>query len=74
MSAELEPPLGALGRVRVEVDSRMKEFEATGPVLNAGPMAAFTVVAAARTERISTEDGIVAMFRSTLRRSPNECT
>lgn len=60
VSAELEPPLGALGRVRVEVDSRMNEFEATGPVLKAGPMAAFTeeMAVAARTESIM-EEGIV---------------
>lgn len=40
--AEPVEPLGALGRVRVEVASRMKESVATGPVLNAGPMAAST--------------------------------
>lgn len=36
-----EDPLGALGRTRVEVASRMKESSETGPVLKAGPMAAF---------------------------------
>lgn len=39
---EVEPDesLGVLGRVRVDVASRMKELEETGPVLNAWPMAA----------------------------------
>lgn len=37
--------------MRVEVASRMKESSATGPVLKAGPKAAFTVKAVnARTE------------------------
>lgn len=40
--ASPEDPLGALGRTRVEVASRMKESSETGPVLKAGPMAAFT--------------------------------
>lgn len=39
-------PEGVLGRMRVAVDSRMNEFDATGPVLKAGPKAAFTVAAA----------------------------
>lgn len=39
--ASPEDPLGALGRTRVEVASRMKEPSETGPVLKAGPMAAF---------------------------------
>lgn len=51
--ASEEPPLGPLGRTRVEVASRMKESSETGPVLKAGPMAAFTPVAprAARAAR-----------------------
>ena len=58
-----EEPLGALGRTRVDVDSRMKELDATGPVLNAGPMAPFTEVAASATmaERICFEEGMVSM-------------
>lgn len=35
-------PVGALGRTSVDVDSRIKELDATGPVLNAGPIAAST--------------------------------
>lgn len=38
-------PEGVSGKMRVAVDSRMKEFVATGPVLKAGPKAAFTVAA-----------------------------
>lgn len=58
--ASPEEPLGALGRTRVEVDSRMKEFEATGPVLKAGPMAAFTEAIAimARAEIVCLVKGI----------------
>lgn len=40
--ASPEFPLGALGKVRVEVASRIHEPDETGPVLKAGPMAAFT--------------------------------
>lgn len=39
--ASPEYPLGALGSMRVEVASVMKEPEETGPVLKAGPMKAF---------------------------------
>lgn len=39
-------PEGVFGRMRVAVDSRMNEFDATGPVLKAGPKAASTVAAA----------------------------
>lgn len=46
-----EEPLGIFGRTRVEVASRMNESEATGPVLNAGPIAAFADVQAAATAR-----------------------
>ena len=55
-----EDPLGALGRTRVAVDSRMNELEATGPVLKYGPMAASTEVKAnaARAERILREEGM----------------
>lgn len=53
-------PEGVFGRMRVAVDSRMNEFDATGPVLKAGPKAAFTV-AAARTvaSRARREENIV---------------
>ena len=46
-------PVGALGKMRVEVASRMNELEATGPVLKAGPMAPWTagMAAAARAAR-----------------------
>jgi hypothetical protein len=40
-------PLGALGRMRVEQASRIKEPVAIGAVLNAGPMAPSTAVKAA---------------------------
>ena len=58
-------PLGALARIRVEVDSRMKEFDATGPVLKTGPNAAYTEVmaAAVRTKRIWMREYIVSILR-----------
>lgn len=34
-------PVGAFGRMRVAVDSRIHESSETGPVLKAGPIAAF---------------------------------
>lgn len=37
-----------LGRMRVEMDSRMKEGEETGPVEKAGPIAGLVVVRAVR--------------------------
>lgn len=37
-----EEPLGAWGKTRVDVDSRIQELEETGPVLKAGPKAAST--------------------------------
>lgn len=60
--ASPELPVGALGKTRVEVASRIQEPEPTGPVLKAGPMAASTEVkaAAATTERILREEGILA--------------
>lgn len=62
--ASPEEPLGALGRTRVEVDSRMKESEATGPVLKAGPMAAFTeaIAVMARAEMVCLVEGILEIF------------
>lgn len=55
--------LGVAGSTNVEVDSRMKEPSDTGPVLNAGPMAALTeaMPTAASEEMIWLEDGIVAI-------------
>ena len=41
-SPELSP--GTAGSTKVEVASRIQEFDETGPVLNAGPMAASTEV------------------------------
>lgn len=56
-----------VGRIRVDVASRMKELEATGPVLKAGPIAAFTVVKApaARAAETSwlTEGMVVVIWR-----------
>lgn len=59
--ASPEDPLGALGRVRVDVASLMKESEETGPVLNAGPMAAFVDLKAiaAITKRVRASGGMV---------------
>jgi hypothetical protein len=59
--ASPEEPLGALGRTRVDVDSRMKESEATGPVLKAGPIAAFTeaIAVMARAEIVCLLEGIL---------------
>lgn len=45
--ASPEDPLGALGKMSVEVASRIHELEDTGPVLKAGPMAASTDAKAA---------------------------
>lgn len=58
--ASPEEPLGALGSTRVEVDSRMKESDATGPVLKAGPMAAFTeaIAVMASAEMVCFVEGI----------------
>lgn len=53
-----------LGTTSVEVASRMKELEATGPVLKAGPIAAFAAVKARAAERIWLREGIVAEFGS----------
>ena len=39
--ASPDEPLGALGRTRVDVASRINVSDETGPVLNAGPIAAF---------------------------------
>ncbi len=39
-----ELPLGTLGKMRVDVASRIQEPPPTGPVLKAGPMAASTEV------------------------------
>jgi hypothetical protein len=60
--ASPEFPLGALGRTRVAVDSRIKELSDTGPVLKAGPIAAFTdtIAVAARTDTAWLKEGIVA--------------
>jgi hypothetical protein len=57
--------LGASGRMRVEVASRMKVLLATGPVLKAGPIAASTDVqaTAARAKMILAWDGIIANVR-----------
>jgi hypothetical protein len=62
--ASPEEPLGALGRTRVEVDSRMKESEATGPVLKAGPMAAFTeaIAVMASAEMVCLLEGILEIL------------
>jgi hypothetical protein len=62
--ASPEEPLGVLGRTRVEVDSRMKESEATGPVLKAGPKAAFTeaIAVMASAEIVCLVKGILNMF------------
>jgi hypothetical protein len=59
--ASPDEPLGVLGRTRVEVDSRIKESEATGPVLKAGPMAAFTeaIAVTARAEIVCLVEGIL---------------
>lgn len=48
-----EEPVGPLGKMRVDVASRMNELEATGPVLKAGPMAPSTtgMATAARADR-----------------------
>jgi len=56
-----EEPVGPLGKMRVDVDSRMNELAATGPVLKAGPMAPSTVVmaTAARADRTRRENSIV---------------
>ena len=61
-----EDPLGALGKTRVEVASRIQEPPPTGPVLKAGPMAASTEVeaTAARAEISWREDGIVDESRA----------
>jgi hypothetical protein len=60
--ASPELPLGTLGRTRVAVDSRIKELSDTGPVLKAGPIAAFTdiTVVTARTDIARLKEGIVA--------------
>jgi hypothetical protein len=62
--ASPEEPLGVLGRTRVEVDSRMKESDATGPVLKAGPMAAFTeaIAVMAKAEMVCLVKGILEVF------------
>lgn len=61
--ASPDEPLGALGRMRVEVASRMKEFEATGPVENAGPIAAWTEVRVVRVraERACFREGMLVL-------------
>jgi hypothetical protein len=58
--ASPEEPLGAFGSTRVDVDSRMKDSEATGPVLKAGPMAAFTeaIAVIVRAEMVCLVEGI----------------
>lgn len=59
--ASPDEPLGALGRMRVEDASRMKELEETGPVENAGPIAACAVLMAvmARAERVWCREGML---------------
>lgn len=58
--------LGALGRTRVEVASRIHEPSATGPVLKAGPIAASATeerATAAKAEMIWREEGILVVVR-----------
>lgn len=59
--ASPDDPLGALGRTRVDVASRMKVSEETGPVLKAGPMAAFAdlMAMAAMNGRVWVREGMV---------------
>jgi hypothetical protein len=55
-------PVGAFGKTSVDVASRIQEPEPTGPVLNAGPMAALTdevSVAATKLDRSWRADGMV---------------
>lgn len=64
--ASPELPLGAFGRTRVAVASRIQDPLPTGPVLKAGPIAASTEVnataaAAARVERTWREGDIVML-------------
>lgn len=56
--------VGGAGRTRVEVDSRMKELEATGPVLKAGPKAALVPATAitARALIIWLQEGIFVVY------------
>jgi hypothetical protein len=62
--ASPDEPLGVLGRTKVDVDSRMKESEATGPVLKPGPMAAFTeaIAVMASAEIVCLVEGIMGIF------------
>ncbi len=58
-----DDPVGALGRISVDVASRMNEPDATGPVLKAGPMAASAVATAvARAARRWRGEGIVVVM------------
>ena len=59
--ASPDDPLGALGRTSVDVASRMKVSEETGPVLKAGPMAAFAdlMAMAAMNGRVWVREGMV---------------
>jgi hypothetical protein len=71
--ASPEEPLGASGRVKVEVASRMNESSETGPVLKAGPMAAFTDVkpTAASAETTWLTEGIALKVGSVVARTFN---
>ena len=64
--ASPDDPLGALGRMSVDVASRMKVSEDTGPVLKAGPMAAFAHLKlramAARIGRVWVREGMVVVL------------
>jgi hypothetical protein len=62
--SEVSPtdPVGAFGSTSVELASRIQEPAPTGPVLKAGPNAAFTEqvsAAVARNETSWREDGIL---------------
>ena len=60
-----DDPVGAFGSTSVELASRIQEPAPTGPVLKAGPNAAFTgdvSTAVVRTERIWREDGILICY------------
>ena len=63
--ASPDDPLGALGRTRVDVASRMKVSEETGPVLKAGPIAAFAdlMAMAAMNGRVWVREGMVVVLK-----------
>jgi hypothetical protein len=51
-----DEPVGAFGNTRVETASRIQEPLPTGPVLNAGPIAALAEVARAIATSTETKD------------------